>query len=141
MRRYGLSDEHWNRIKTLLPRQPDDPGVTAADNRLIGDTLLWIARSGAPPWRDLPERFGNWNTIWRSFNRWAKQGVWQRVFLELQDIDMEWMFLNFAIFQAHSDAASQKGGKKRKLMAIRVADLAPKSKLQSKGWAIRSNFD
>lgn len=49
MRRYGLSDEHWNRIKTLLPRQPDDPGVTAADNRLIGDTLLWIARSGAPP--------------------------------------------------------------------------------------------
>ena len=59
MRRYEISDAHWTRIKSLLPGQSGDPGVTAADNRLFVNAVLWIARSGAP-WRDLPERFGNW---------------------------------------------------------------------------------
>lgn len=54
---------------------------------------------------------------------------------------MEWMFLDSTVIRAHSDAAGQKGGKKRKLLAVRVADLAPKSTLQSMGWATRSSFD
>jgi transposase len=58
LRRHALADEPWERIKDLLPGKQGDPGVTAADNRLFVDGVLWIAKTGAP-WRDLPERFGN----------------------------------------------------------------------------------
>ena len=60
-RRFEMTDEQWDRIKDLLPGKPGDPGATARDNRLFIDAVLWIARTGAR-WRDLPERFGNWNS-------------------------------------------------------------------------------
>jgi len=75
MRRHEIADEPWGRIKDFLPGQPDDPGVTASDNRRFVNAVLWIAKTGAP-WRDLPERFGNWNSIWRRFDRWSAKGVW-----------------------------------------------------------------
>jgi transposase len=59
-------------------------GVTAKDNRLFIDTLLWIARTRAR-WRDLPVRFGPWNSVWRRFDRWSKRGVWERSMTELAD--------------------------------------------------------
>ena len=58
--RHAISDADWARIKDLLPGQPGQHGGVAKDNRLFVDAVLWIARTGAP-WRDLPERFGNWN--------------------------------------------------------------------------------
>jgi transposase len=78
-RRHAIADDQWERIQDLLPGKKGDPGVTARDNRLFLDAILWVAKTGAP-WRDLPERFGNSNSIWRRFDRWAKKGVWQRVF-------------------------------------------------------------
>ena len=60
MYRHEINDEHWNRIKDLLPGQAGHVGVTAKDNRLFINAVLRIAKTGAP-WRDLPERFGNWN--------------------------------------------------------------------------------
>src|SRR3954466_6685810 len=92
MRRNEISDEHRERIKDLLPGQPGHPGVTAKDNRLFVNAVLRIAGTGAP-WRDLPERFGPWGSAWKRFDRWAKKGVWMRVFEALQDPDMEWMIL------------------------------------------------
>ena len=70
LHRHAISDDDWARIKDLLPGQPGQHGKVAKDNRLFIDAVLWIARTGAP-WRDLPERFGNWNSIWRRFDRWA----------------------------------------------------------------------
>jgi transposase len=55
LRHHALSDDHWERIRDLLPDKEGDPGVTAADNRRFVDAVLWIAKTGAP-WRDLPER-------------------------------------------------------------------------------------
>ena len=104
MPRHGIKDEDWQRIKDLLPGQPGHPGVTAQDNRLFLDAVLWIAKTGAP-WRDLPERFGNWNSVWRRFDRWAKKGVWERVFSALQDPDLEWLILDATIIRAHPHAA------------------------------------
>ena len=60
-RRFEMTDEQWARIEHLLPGRPETPGVTAKDNRLFIDAVLWIARTGAG-WRDLPERFGDWIT-------------------------------------------------------------------------------
>jgi transposase len=79
MRRFELSDEQWLKVENMLPGRKGDPGQTAKDNRLFLDAVLWITRTGAP-WRDLPERFGEWNNVFQRFNRWAKKGVWQRVF-------------------------------------------------------------
>jgi transposase len=140
MRRYEISDDHWSRIESLLPGQNSDPGVTAADNRLFLNAVLWIARTGAP-WRDLPERFGNWNSAWRRFDRWARKRVWERVFRELQDPDLEWMFLDSTVIRARCDAAGRKGGNTPKPWCAREADSARKSTSPSTGWATQSRFD
>ena len=104
MRRFELSDEQWQRVKSLLPGQPGSPGRSAGNNRLFLDAVLWTLRTGAP-WRDLPEQFGLWNTTFQRFNRWAKKGVWQRVFDALQEPDLEWVMLDATIIRAHVHAA------------------------------------
>ena len=107
MRRYAIRDDQWKRIEPLLPGKPEDSGQTAADNRLFIDAVLWIGRTGAP-WRDLPERYGKWNSVFQRFNRWAKKGVWERVFEALQDPDLEWLMIDTTIVRAHQHAAGQK---------------------------------
>jgi transposase len=109
MRRHAISDERWVAIKDLLPGQEGDPGVTAKDNRLFIDAVLWIGRTGAP-WEDLPERFGKYNSVWRRFDRWAKKGVWERIFRALQDPDIEWLLMDSTISRAHQHAAGAKKG-------------------------------
>lgn len=104
MRRFELSDEQWERVRDLLPGKPGDAGRRGEDNRLFLDAVLWIVRTGAP-WRDLPERFGEWNSVFQRFSRWAKKGVWQRVFDALQDPDLEWVMLDATIIRAHLHAA------------------------------------
>ena len=79
MTRYGLREDQWERIKDLLPGKAGDVGVTARDNRRCVEAVLYRYRAGIP-WRDLPERFGDWKNTHRRFSRWAKNGVCQRVF-------------------------------------------------------------
>jgi len=129
--RHTISDAQWERIKDLLPGKPGDAGVTAKDNRLFIDAVLWIAKTGAP-WRDLPARFGKWNNVWKRLSRWAKKGVWQRVFEALQDPDLEWLILDSTVIRAHQHAA---GAPKKtvapkptaKRWAAAAAALAPRS--------------
>jgi transposase len=82
MNRYALRDDQWERIKDLLPGKPGDVGVTAHDNRRFVEAVLYRYRTGIP-WRDLPERFGDWKNTHRRFSRWAKKRVWQRLFEHL----------------------------------------------------------
>jgi transposase len=107
--RHAISDANWDRIKDRLPGRPGLHGKAAKDNRLFVDAVLWIAQTGAP-WRDLPERFGHGNSVGRRFDRWARKGVWQRVFEALQDPDLEWLILDSTVVRAHQHAAGQKGG-------------------------------
>ena len=106
-RRYELSDEDWERIKDLLPGKVSDPGRSGEDNRRFLNGVFWIARSGAP-WRDLPERYGNWNSVYQRFNRWAKKGVWERIFHTLQEPDLDWLMLDSTTIKAHQHSAGQK---------------------------------
>ena len=82
MTRYGLRDDQWKRIKDLLPGKLGDVGATARDNRRFVEAVLYRYRAGIP-WRDLPERFGAWKNTHQRFSRWAKTGVWERVFEHL----------------------------------------------------------
>src|SRR4051794_21198419 len=131
-RRHAISDENWERIKDLLPGKKGDPGVTAKDNRSFIDAVLWIAKTGAP-WRDLPERFGNFNSVWRRFDRWARKGRWQKIFQHFQDEDLEWLVLDSTIIRAHPHAAGAKkkatarAGKRSRLWARAGAAGAPRS--------------
>lgn len=130
--RHAISDESWERIKDLLPGRPGLRGRTAFDNRRFVDAVLWIGKTGAP-WRDLPERLGNWNNVFRRFDRWAKKGVWKTVFEALQDPDLEWLILDSTIIRAHPHAAGAKKrsmgreAKTRKPLAAVGADLVPRS--------------
>jgi transposase len=102
--RHAIRDEDWDRVKDLLPGREGSRGAPAKDNRLFLDAVLWIAKTGAP-WRDLPEYFGKWNTVWRRFDRWARKGVWQKLFGVFQDPDLEWLVLDSTVVRAHPHAA------------------------------------
>ena len=106
MRRYELREDQWQKIAPLLPGKEGDPG-RSGDNRTFIHAVLWIARSGAP-WRDLPERFGEWNSVYQRFNRWSKKGIWDRVFEELQEPDLEWIMADSTVVRAHQHSAGQK---------------------------------
>ncbi len=104
MRRHEIADEQWLRIEALLAGRSGDPGVTAKDNRLFVNAVIWIGKTGAPG-RDLPERFGKSNSVWRRFDRWCAKGVWLRVFEELKDPDLEWLILDSTVIRVHQHAA------------------------------------
>lgn len=84
MDRLVLSDPQWDRISGLIIGRPDQRGSTGRDNRMFVEGVLWIVRTGSP-WRDLPEAFGEWNSVFRRFSRWSAKGVWLRMFEALAD--------------------------------------------------------
>jgi putative transposase len=127
MRRHEISDEQWAAIGRVLPGKAGDPGRTAADNRLFFNAVFWIARTGSP-WRDLPERFGSWNSAFRRFSRWCKRGVWGRVLESLGgDSELSNVLLDSTIVRAHQHAAGAKGGKVPKRWDVPAVVSAPRS--------------
>src|SRR6204780_5160207 len=105
MRRYGLRDDQWDRIMIVLPGGPGAVGVTALDNRLFLEAVIYPYRAGIP-WRDLPERFGDWKNVHRRFSIWAETGVWEKLFQHLAvDADNEYAMIDSTIVRAHQHGA------------------------------------
>src|SRR5258708_8986732 len=101
MQRFGLRDDQWERIKDLLPGREGHVGGNAADNRLFIDAVLYRYRTGVP-WRDLPARFGDWNIVYQRFTRWAKSGVFDRIFkFWLSDPNNQSMLLHPSLLHPH----------------------------------------
>ena len=124
MIRRELTDEDWKRIAPMCPGKAGDKGRHGTDNRLFVDAVLWIARSGAP-WRDLPGDFGNWNSVFQRFRRWAKNGVWERILNALRECpDLEYLMLDATIVRAHQHAAGAKKGVFLPKQALRAKLLA-----------------
>jgi len=119
--RRELTDAQWRRIALLCAGKEGDKGRHGEDNRLFVDAVLWIARAGAP-WRDLPPAFGNWNSVFQRFRRWAKKGVWQRIFNALvENPDFEYLIIDSTIVRAHQHSAGAKGGAKMRRSGVRAA--------------------
>lgn len=119
MYRGELTNEQWEKLKPLLPRQKPRTGRPAKNHRKMLDGMLWIARTGAP-WRDLPRRYGPWRTVASRFYRWRKAGVLTRVLAALQaqadtkgQLDWDMHFVDGSIIRAHQHAAGAKGGIQR----------------------------
>ena len=122
MQRHRLTDEQWNRIKLLVRGKDGDPGRHGTNNRLFVESVLWLAKTGAP-WRDLPGECGNWNSIFRRFSRWAKRGVWLRLLHALSDDpDLETVSIDATIVRAHQHSAGAKGGLRIRRSVDPVAD-------------------
>jgi transposase len=119
--RFGISDGVWAKIEQLLPGKASDRGVTARDNRLFVEAVLWRVRTGLP-WRDLPDEFGHWNSVFKRFRRWVRTGVFERVFASLSgDPDFEYVLIDGTIVTAHQKASGAKGGLKIRPSDARVA--------------------
>jgi transposase len=104
-RRHELSDEQWQRIAGLLPLERGAMGPPSKSNRTMANAMLWIVHTGAP-WRDLPERFGPWKSVYTRFTRWQARGVWKHVLDELaRDRDGETYMIDATIVRAHQDSA------------------------------------
>lgn len=121
-KRYELNSAQWERIAGLLPGKASDPGRTGGDNRLFVNGVLWVLRSGAH-WRDLPERYGKWKSVHKRFSRWAKAGVWERVFEALiTDPKNDYLMLDTTLVRAHQQAATGKGGQVIRLWGVPEED-------------------
>ena len=105
-----ISDEVWARIGPLFPA-PKPTGRPPIERRTVVEATAWRFRTGAP-WRDLPAQFGNWNTIYKNFNRWAEQGVWTRVLEHVQSWahqqgDLDWIAsIDSTIVRVHQRGAT-----------------------------------
>ena len=117
-----LRDDQLERIAPHIIGDERTRGTSGRDNRLFVEGVLWIVRTGSP-WRDLPEQFGAWNSVFRRFSRWSRKGVWQRIFDALSaDPDFEYLILDSTIVRAHQHASgAQKGGLKIRPSAARAA--------------------
>ena len=116
-----LRDDQWERIAPRLPGKAGEPGRSAADNRLFLEAVLWMARVGAP-WRDLPEFFGNWNSVFQRFRRWARSGVFDKAFQALsEDADFEYAIIDGTIVRVHQHGTGAKGGLKLRPSGVPVA--------------------
>ena len=127
MPRRILSDSQWARVAPLLPGKAEDPGRSARDNREFLEAVLWIARTGAP-WRDLPDEFGLWNSVFQRFRRWVVKGVFERVFKELSaDADFEYVLIDGTIVRLHQHGAGAKGGAAARRSVAHGVAQAPRS--------------
>ena len=130
MHRHALTDAQWKRIEPLVPRRPQGRQSTLGDRRFI-DAVLFRAKTGLP-WRDLPEPFGPWKSVYNRFSNWAAKDHWASIFRELQlEFDPVGSIVDGSVVRAHQDASGGKGGSNEMLWAALEAVFLPSSTLSS----------
>jgi len=137
MHRHALSDAQWHRIQRVLPKQARGPAALRGD-RLFIDAVLYRAKTGLP-WRDLPERFGPWKSVYNRFNNWSRRGHWAVIFQELQlELDETGSIVDGSVVRAHQDASGGKGGSSAMLWVALEEAFRPKSTQSSTPRGARS---
>jgi transposase len=135
-----LRNDQWQKIRDVLEQCPDVYLGTEANSRRFIEAVLWINRTGAS-WRDLPPRYGNWNSSYKRFARWCDQGIWGQMLAHFaDDPDMEHLILDSTVVRAYPCAAGAR--KKPAARMHRRSDAvagasAPKSTSVWMGWATR----
>jgi len=120
--RGDLSEAEWQLLKALLPAERGRKSRPSGDNRPIVNGILWRIRTGAP-WRDLPEKYGKWMTVYQRFRRWSEAGIWEAVATTLARAmaDNRHHSIDSTTIRGHVSAAGAKGGLNDKLLAARGA--------------------
>ena len=117
MRRYELSDTQWDQIEDLFPTSPHSRGRPRREDRLLLNAIFWILCSGAA-WRDLPERYGPWQTAYDRFRQWKQERLFDQILERLHiQLDEEGL-INYATWMMdatiiHASKAAAGARKKR----------------------------
>lgn len=123
-----LRNDQWERIEPFVPGGRKGKRGPRSDGRRFFDALLWMARSGAR-WRDLPERFGPYQTAKRRYYRWIEAGVFDRLFEAIaSDPDLEWLMIDATVIRAQAQAAGaqrKRGDLKPRLSVAPAVGLEP----------------
>jgi len=126
MHRHALTDEQWARLQPVLPWRAQGRKSTRGD-RLFVDAVVFRAKTGIP-WRDLPERFGPWKSVYNRFANWAAKDAWADVFRELRiEVDEVASIVDGTVVRAHQDASGGRGGSKATLLDTLVEVFRPSS--------------
>src|SRR5579884_3440823 len=140
-KRHELTDAAWARLAPLLPAARGGPA--RKDDRLVLNAILWKLGTGAP-WRDLPERYGPWQSAYTRFRRWTAAGVWDRLFEAVQRqedaagrLDWEVHFVDGTVVRAHQHAAGAKGGRPTRRSGAARAGSRPRSTCAPRATASR----
>jgi transposase len=124
--RSWINDRQWTRVQAALASHPRR-GRPGSDDRRFFEAVVWWRRTGAP-WRDLPDEFGPWKTVFNRFDRWSKTGRWSALFAALAtDVDGEWQSIDSTTNRAHQHAAGGKGGQPSTASAVLGAGPPPRS--------------
>lgn len=122
MPRNKITDAQWELVEPLLPGRRDGrAGRPSSANRQHLEGILWIARTGSP-WRDLPETFGKWITVYQRFRRWARAGVFDRIFrdtagaLDLRSVQVDGTFVKV---HQHGTGAPKAAARPRRRVSVK----------------------
>jgi len=125
-----LRDDQWERLRPLVPGGCKGKRGPRSDGRRFIDALLWVGRSGGR-WRDLPEKFGSYQTVKRRYYRWVENGVLDRIFEAVaDDPDLEWLAIDATVIRAQAQAAGarvKRGVLKPRHSAVHAAGSEPSS--------------
>ena len=123
-----MSDEEWAFFEVFIQAARRPNGRKPDNHRLVLDGIFWSARTGAP-WRDLPEEFGKWSSVYRQFRRWTLVGLWALVLDALNNSGVtpdQVQMVDSTIIRAHHHAAGAKGGLRRRILAVRKVASRPR---------------
>jgi transposase len=124
-----MSDEEWAFFERFIQAVRAPNGRKPSNHRRVLDGIFWIARTGAP-WRDLPEEFGKWSTVYRQFRRWTLAGLWEEIMEGLNDsgaVPDALQMIDSTVVRAHHQAAGAKGGRRDRVSAVREVVSRPRS--------------
>ncbi len=124
-----MEDAEWAFFEPFIIGIRGRGGRPASNHRLVLDGVFWIARTGAQ-WRDLPDEFGKWSSVYRQFRRWTLAGLWElilEVLNESQAVPDSVQMIDSTVIRAHHQAAGAKGGLKNRVLAIQKVALRQKS--------------
>jgi len=124
-----MSDEEWafHERFILAVRAPN--GRKPLNHRAVLDGIFWIARTGSP-WRDLPEEFGKWSSVYRQFRRWTLAGLWEQILEALNGSGLvpdALQMIDSTVVRAHHQAAGAKGGLRDRVLAVQGVASRPRS--------------
>ena len=123
-----MADEEWVFFEAFILAIRGRGGRPASNHRRVLDGIFWIARTGAQ-WRDLPEEFGKWSSVYRQFRRWTLAGLWELILESLNDSEAappQVQMIDSTIIRAHHLAAGAKGGLKKRVLAVQKVASRPR---------------
>ncbi len=124
-----MSDEEWAFFERFILTVRAPNGRKPTNHRLVLDGIFWIARTGAP-WRDLPEEFGKWSSVYRQFRRWTLVGLWEQIMDVLNEsgaVPHALQMIDSTVVRAHHQAAGAKGGLRDRVSAVLAVVSRPRS--------------